>query len=43
MLDWFWLDDDTCIFTYKGEEIAQCDDEGFDRMLAIMLSKYRSH
>ena len=41
MLDWYWLDDDTCIFTVGGTEVNRCNDEGFDRMLAMLLCKYR--
>lgn len=41
MLDWTWLDDDTCIFTVNGEEIARCNDAEFDMTLARMLCKYR--
>lgn len=41
MLDWHWLDDDTCIFTVGGGEIARCNDEDFDKTLATLLCKYR--
>ena len=41
MLDWFWLDDDTCIFIVKGNEVARCNDAEFDDTLARLLCKYR--
>ena len=42
MLDWYWLDDDTCVFTVRGGEIARCNDEDFDKVLATLLCKYRT-
>lgn len=41
MLDWTWLDDDTCVFTVKGVEVARCSEEEFDKTLARLLCKYR--
>jgi len=40
MLDWTWIDDDTCIFTVNGEEVARCNDEDFDYMLNKLLARY---
>ena len=40
MLDWYWENDDTCIFTANGKEIARCNDEEFDNVLERLLLDY---
>lgn len=40
MLDWYWLDEDTCVFTVNGEEVEQCSDDEFDSVYNKLASKY---
>lgn len=40
MLDWYWENDDTCIFTANGKEITRCNDEEFDNILERLLLDY---
>ncbi len=40
MLDWYWENDDTCIFTANGKEITRCNDEEFDNVLERLLLDY---
>lgn len=40
MLDWYWENDDTCIFTINSREITRCNDEEFDSTLERLLLDY---
>ncbi len=40
MLDWYWENDDTCIFTINGRKITRCNDEEFDSTLERLLLDY---
>lgn len=40
MLDWYWENDDTCIFTANDKEITRCNDEEFDNILERLLLDY---
>ena len=40
MLDWYWENDDTCIFTVNGREITRCNGEEFDSTLERLLLDY---
>lgn len=40
MLDWYWENDDTCIFTANGKKITRCNDEEFDNVLERLLLDY---
>ena len=40
MLDWYWENDDICIFTVNGKEITRCNDEEFDNVLERLLLDY---
>ena len=31
MLNWYWIDEDTCVFTVNGNEVCCCSDADFDK------------